>query len=110
MTSAFQLEHLRFANEDRVYRIARNALLEAEMELRRQVERVAAHRRALPPGCVVPRDYVFERLDADGLSRAVHISELFGKKTTLALYSFMYGPDVREPCGGARTCSTVSME
>ena len=30
------------------------------MDLRRQVERVAAQRRALPPGGEIPEDYVFE--------------------------------------------------
>ena len=39
---------------------ARNALLEEEMELRRQVERVAPQRRALPQGGEVTEDYVFE--------------------------------------------------
>ena len=44
------MQHLRFPNESTAYRAARNALLAEEMELRRQVERVAAHRHALPMG------------------------------------------------------------
>src|SRR6266852_5565746 len=55
-----RLEHLHFPNESASYRQARNALLGEEMELRRQVERVAAHRRALPKGGAVREDYVFE--------------------------------------------------
>jgi predicted dithiol-disulfide oxidoreductase (DUF899 family) len=67
--------------------LARDRLLEAEVELRRAVERVAAQRRALPPGGVVPEDYVFE--DAGGGS--VRFSELFAPgKDTLVLYSFMF--------------------
>lgn len=45
---------------------ARNALLEQEMELRRQVERVAAQRRALPAGGEIPEDHVFEAAGASG--------------------------------------------
>ena len=54
------MEHLHFPNESAEYRRVRNALLEEEMALRRHVERVAAQRRALPPGGVVPEDYRFE--------------------------------------------------
>jgi Bacterial protein of unknown function (DUF899) len=42
--------HLHFPGESVEYRGARNALLAEEMELRRQIERVAAQRRALPAG------------------------------------------------------------
>jgi predicted dithiol-disulfide oxidoreductase (DUF899 family) len=75
------------------YRRARDALLAEEIELRRHIERVAAQRRALPPGGVVPKDYRFE-----GESGPVGFSELFGDKQTLAVYSFMYGPKRERPC------------
>jgi predicted dithiol-disulfide oxidoreductase (DUF899 family) len=39
------MPHLSFPNESAEYRMARNALLEAEMDLRRQLEAVAARRR-----------------------------------------------------------------
>jgi predicted dithiol-disulfide oxidoreductase (DUF899 family) len=95
------IEHLSFPGEDSSYRAARNALLEEEITLRRQVERVSAQRRALPPGGVVPTDYVFEGLGADGQPRPMKLSELFaGGKDSLALYSFMYGPDRERPCPG----------
>ena len=42
------MEHLHFPNESAEYRRVRNALLEEEMVLRREIERVAAQRRALP--------------------------------------------------------------
>ena len=41
---------MRFPGETARYRTSRNRLLEAERDLRRQVERVAAVRRKLPPG------------------------------------------------------------
>src|SRR4029077_2976286 len=56
---------------------------------RRALERVAAHRRALPPGGAVPEDYRFEEVAApDG---EVQFSELFAPgKDTLVVYSFMF--------------------
>src|SRR5215472_16150353 len=78
-----------FPGESSEYRLARNQLLEAETELRRTIERVAAQRRALPPGGAVPEDYVFEAA-ADG-GGAVKFSELFAPgKGTLVVYSFMF--------------------
>ncbi len=47
-------------NESDEYRQARDELLEAEIELRRQEEAVAARRRALPLGGEVTGDYVFD--------------------------------------------------
>jgi len=90
------VHHLGFPGESAKYRRARNALLKEEMALRRQVERVAARRRGLPAGGVVPEDYRFE-----GESGPVKLSELFDPgKDTLAIYSFMFGPDREEPCPG----------
>ena len=79
---------IRFPDESDEYRRERNRLLEAEIELRRTIERVAAERRALPPGGVVPEDYVFEEA---GSGRAVSFSELFETgKDTLVVYGFMF--------------------
>ena len=50
------VQHIHFPNESPQYRRARNVLLQQEMELRRQVERVAAQRRALPPGGEIPEN------------------------------------------------------
>ena len=95
------LHHIHFPNESAPYRKARNALLAEEMELRRQLERVAAHRRALPPGGEVLEDYTFETAGADGKPASVKLSELFAPgKDTLAIYSFMYGPERERPCPG----------
>jgi len=49
-----------FPGESADYRAARDRLLEQEIELRRAMEAVAAARRGLPPGGIVPEDYVFE--------------------------------------------------
>jgi predicted dithiol-disulfide oxidoreductase (DUF899 family) len=90
------MEHLHFPNESTDYRQARDALLAEEMELRRQIERVAAHRRALPKGGEVRQDYVFV-----GEKGRVTLSELFAPgKDTLAIYSFMFGPERERPCPG----------
>ena len=79
---------IRFPGESSEYRRERNRLLEAEIELRRAIENVAAQRRALPPGGAVPADYRFEAA-ADGSE--VRFSELFApEKDTLAIYSFMF--------------------
>jgi predicted dithiol-disulfide oxidoreductase (DUF899 family) len=77
-----------FPGESDEYRAARDRLLEAEIELRRMLERVAAQRRALPPGGFVPEDYVFEEVAGGG---DVRFSELFeAGKDTLVVYSFMF--------------------
>ena len=83
----------RFPNESAEYRQARNTLLADEIELRRHVERVAAQRRALPPGGGVTKDYRFE-----GENGAAGFAELFGDKQTLAVYSYMFGPKRERPC------------
>ena len=44
------VDEIRFPGESEEYRAAREELLRAEIELRRHTERVAAQRRALPPG------------------------------------------------------------
>jgi predicted dithiol-disulfide oxidoreductase (DUF899 family) len=77
----------RFPGESGEYRLARNQLLAAEVELRRMIELVAAQRRALPPGGAVLDDYVFE----EAAGGAVKFSELFASgKDTLVIYSFMF--------------------
>ena len=85
---------MHFPNESREYREARNLLLQQEIELRRLTEKVARQRRELPPGGEIPEDYVFH---GDG---PVRLSELFEPgKNTLAIYSYMYGPEKKRPCG-----------
>src|SRR5215208_2052365 len=77
--------------ESREYRSARDRLLEQEIALRRATETVAAQRRELPPGGVVPEDYVFQGAGADGAATDVRLSELFAPgKDSLAIYSMMF--------------------
>lgn len=89
-----------FPNESAAYREARNALLDAEIALRRQTEAVAEMRRTLPSGGNVPEDYVFERIGARFRPEPVKLSELFGEHSTLLLYSYMFGPERDLPCPG----------
>jgi len=84
---------MNFPNETSDYRAARDRLLQSELDLRRQIESVAAQRRELPPGGEVPEDYVF-----DGVEGKVRLSQLFAKGDTLVAYSFMYGPKMDQPC------------
>jgi predicted dithiol-disulfide oxidoreductase (DUF899 family) len=80
--------------ESAEYRAARNDLLAKEIELRRQMEAVAAERRNLPPGGEVPEDYVFQGEGADGQPMDVRFSDLFvAGKDSLAIYSFMFPRD-----------------
>ncbi|WP_336972423.1 DUF899 family protein [Sphingobium aromaticiconvertens] len=94
------MAHLSYPNETNGYRAARNALLEAEIALRAQIEAVAAQRRTLPPGGEIPQDYPFERIGDNARPELVPMSTLFGAHDTLILYSFMYGPDRNTPCSG----------
>jgi predicted dithiol-disulfide oxidoreductase (DUF899 family) len=89
-SSSLPVDHdIRFPGESGEYRRARNELLEAEIELRRAIERVATQRRALPLGGAVPDDYRFE--EASGDPGEVSFSELFAPgKDTLVVYSFMF--------------------
>jgi predicted dithiol-disulfide oxidoreductase (DUF899 family)/uncharacterized protein YndB with AHSA1/START domain len=85
---------VRIPNESAVYRRARTALLAEEIELRRHIERVAAQRRALPPGGDVDGDYRFKGEDG----RETDFAGLFGDKDTLVAYSYMFGPQRERPC------------
>lgn len=83
----------RYPGESDAYRRARTELLAEEIELRRHIERVAALRRALPPGGLVPQDYAF-----DGEHGPQRLSDLFGPHDTLITYNWMYGPQRKRPC------------
>ena len=80
-----------FPGESTEYRAARDRLLEQEIELRRGMEAVAAARRRLPPGGVVPEDYVFQAAGPDGAPTEVRLSELFASdRESLVIYNFMF--------------------
>jgi predicted dithiol-disulfide oxidoreductase (DUF899 family) len=90
-----------FPGESAEYRAARDELLIKEMELRRQMEAVAAERRALPPGGEVPEDYVFRGEGPNGEPADAQLSELFAPgKDSLAIYSFMFPRDPEDDSPG----------
>src|SRR4051812_16877736 len=84
---------VRIPNESADYRRAREQLMVEEIELRRHIERVAELRRALPPGGEVTKNYVFE-----GEGGKATLPDLFGDKQTLAIYSYMFGPQREQAC------------
>jgi predicted dithiol-disulfide oxidoreductase (DUF899 family) len=95
------MSDIRFPGESAEYRVARDRLLSAEIDLRRTIEAVAAQRRALPLGGKVSEDYVFETMRDE----PVRMSELFhAGKHTLVVYSYMYSPAMKTPCS---SCTSI---
>ncbi len=83
-----------FPGETKEYREARNRLLEAEANLRKQLEQVSAQRRRLQLGGNIPQDYVFDQDEGQ-----VKLSQLFkAGHQSLLVYNFMFGPAMPEPC------------
>jgi predicted dithiol-disulfide oxidoreductase (DUF899 family) len=90
------------ASESENYRKARAELLEAEIALRDQCERVAALRRKLPVETNV-EDYMLEEgpteLEKDGPVSKVRLSGLFADPAKpLVIYQYMYGGAQKRPC------------
>jgi predicted dithiol-disulfide oxidoreductase (DUF899 family) len=83
-----------FPGESAEYRKAREALLAAEIEFRRNMTRLAEQRRALPPGPVIAKNYRFK--DANGAE--IGLKDMFGDHDTLVAYFWMYGPQRQRPC------------
>lgn len=104
-----QYHDKRFPRESDEYRKKRDELLEAEMELRKQIEEVARQRRSLPIGGKIPKDYIFDE-GGDDLSdteiiKKTQFSELFKDgKDSLFIYSFMFAPDAERPC---TSCNSI---
>jgi predicted dithiol-disulfide oxidoreductase (DUF899 family) len=88
------MHEMHLPGESEEYRRARDELLTAEIELRRRVGAVAAQRRRLPLGGIVPDDYTFQEWDgAAKAGRPVRLSQLFEEgKDTLFLYNHMFIP------------------
>jgi predicted dithiol-disulfide oxidoreductase (DUF899 family) len=78
---------------------ARLTLLEAEKELTRRSDDVARRRRQLP-WVLVERDYRFETE-----AGAASLAELFGGRSQLLVYHFMFGPQYT---GGCPSCSAIA--
>jgi predicted dithiol-disulfide oxidoreductase (DUF899 family) len=92
------MSETRYPNESRQYRDARAALLKDEQELIDKVKSVAEKRRQLPLGGQLKEDYVFQWANDGKVGKPVKFSELFGDKSTLLLYSWMFGPGWDKPC------------
>jgi predicted dithiol-disulfide oxidoreductase (DUF899 family) len=94
--------HGSLVNETTEYRKAREELLEAEIALRDQRERVAALRRQLPLETPVA-DYMFHAspadLSTDRPSAETRLSDLFlDPSKPLIVYQFMFGGAQTRPC------------
>jgi predicted dithiol-disulfide oxidoreductase (DUF899 family) len=97
-----------FPAESAEYRAARDRLLQQELRLRRTTEAVAAARRALPPGGVVPEDYAFEGAGVEGEPTTIRLSELFAPgRPSLVIYSFMFPRDPDDETPGPATGETA---
>src|SRR5258705_4238106 len=93
--------NVHFPGESSEYRRTRNELLEAEAELRRLNEQVAAQRRALPAGGLIREDYVFESA-ADG-------SKVRFSKNSLVIYNMMFPRWSEDPRAGAPGSKTAEL-
>lgn len=78
---------------------ARRELLREEKDFTRLRERLAARRRELP-WVKLEKPYVFE-----SPAGPVRLAELFGGRSQLIIYHFMFGPGWEEGC---KSCSYVS--
>ena len=92
------MTELRYPNESRDYRDAREALLKDEQELVERTKALGAKRRQLPLGGELKEDYTFKWASNGKVGENVKFSELFGDKNTLLFYSFMFGPNWDNPC------------
>ena len=96
-----------FPGESLEYRMARSRLLQQEVELRRATEAVAEARRELPPGGIVPQDYVFQQAGPGGTPTEVRLSELFVRGlNTLVIYNFMF-PRALDDEGPCPSCTSM---
>ena len=101
---------VRFPGESKEYRVARDRLLQREIDLRRAMEAVAAARRDLPPGGIVPEDYAYKGANATGAPTDVRLSELFAPgKDSLVIYNFMFPRDRSDERPGPASGQTARL-
>jgi predicted dithiol-disulfide oxidoreductase (DUF899 family) len=96
---------VKIKGESEEYRKLRDQLLEAEIALKDQTERVASLRRQLPRGPLLETDYVFREGPPDlsdsspAKFRDVRFSELFAPgKDSLIVDHMMWAPGDELPC------------
>ncbi|MGW3960863.1 DUF899 family protein [Amycolatopsis sp. NPDC005003] len=86
---------------DAEYVAARIELAKAERLLHDRIEEVAAARRRLPPGLLLP-DYRLAEgpldLGLKGPLRETRLRDLFGERQTLIVYHLMFEPEAEEAC------------
>ncbi|MBI3127028.1 MAG: thioredoxin family protein [Candidatus Tectomicrobia bacterium] len=78
---------------------ARRALLDKEKDLTRRRDELSRRRRELP-WVRVDKNYIFDAPDGKK-----SLADLFGGKSQIMIYHFMFGPDWEEGC---RSCSFLS--
>jgi predicted dithiol-disulfide oxidoreductase (DUF899 family) len=106
-----KIMNITFHGESPEYRSARNRLLEEEIALRRAMEAVAVSRRNLPPGGLVPEDYLFDGLGPDGTTAKVRLSELFAPgRDSLVIYNFMFPRWPEDPRPGPTDGATARLK
>jgi len=96
---------MKFKGESAEYRKLRDDLLEAEMALKDQRERVASLRRGLPMSSIVQTDYIFREGPSDinddspANFRDVRLSQLFAPgKDRLIIDHMMWAANDKLPC------------
>ncbi len=96
---------MKFKGESNEYRKLRDQLLEAEIALKDQRERVAVLRRQLPMGGLVETDYVFRegpsdiRDESPANFRDVRLAQLFAPgKDSLIIDHMMWAANDKLPC------------
>jgi predicted dithiol-disulfide oxidoreductase (DUF899 family) len=100
-----------FPDESSEYRTSRDALLKREVALRRELESIAAERRALPPGPVVSDDYLFDAWDHGGKFIKVRLSDLFRDGSdTLLLYHYMFPRNSKDDRPKLRGSASLPLE
>jgi len=85
------------------YKRARNDLVKEEWALRNQIEKVAAQRRALPLGPIMPT-YEFcegpkDITVTDGSPTKTSLADLAADGRSVVIYNMMYAPGDEQPCG-----------
>ncbi len=93
-----QMKHPRVVSEAE-WTVARKDLLTREKEFTRLRDEVSRHRRELP-WVKVEKEYVF-----DGPDGKETLAELFGERSQLVVYHFMFGPSWEEGC---KSCSYLA--
>jgi predicted dithiol-disulfide oxidoreductase (DUF899 family) len=81
------------SNTSPEYIQARQALLDAEWNLRNQIEKVAALRRQLPQGAVM-KDYSFDGVNGTKVS----LADLAADGRSVVIYHLMFSEKDKEPC------------